>query len=269
MVAFPGCKINLGLYVTGKRPDGYHDIETCFYPVAWSDTIEVIPSKSYALHIPGSDLLPDDNNTCSKAFRLLEKKYGIGPVKAWLLKAVPHGAGLGGGSADGAAMLKLLNDTFHLGLETQTLEDLALQLGSDCPFFIRPAARLARGKGELFEDIRLSLKGYHIKIIKVAASINTAEAYRHVQIGAPDFPLREVLEHAPVSEWRGKLFNAFEPYAFSKIPELKAIVENLYQQGALFAGMSGSGSAVFGIFESEPKSTGDPETAMIWTGQLS
>lgn len=269
MVAFPGCKINLGLYVTGRRPDGYHNLETCFYPVGWSDAVEVVPSDVFSLHLPGSDLPADENNTCTKAFRLMQQRHGIPAVEAWLLKSVPHGAGLGGGSADGAAMLKILNDQFQVGLDQTTLEAYALELGSDCPFFIMPSPRLATGKGELFSPVNLSLAGYGIRIIKPAASISTAEAYRHVIITSAQPPLREILEKHSPAEWKNQVFNAFEPYALQVIPQLTVLQKLLYDQGALFAGMTGSGSAMFGIFTTQPERTSVPDGCVQWVGVLS
>lgn len=269
MVAFPGCKINLGLYVTGRRPDGYHNLETCFYPVGWSDAVEVVPADEFSLQLPGSNLPADENNSCTKAFRLMQRKHNIPNVEAWLLKSVPHGAGLGGGSADGAAMLRLLNDLFQVGLDNPTLETYALELGSDCPFFIDPSPKLASGKGEIFSPVNLSLSGYGIRIIKPATSISTAEAYRHVTIDRPKPPLREILEKMTPAEWRGQLLNGFEPYAFNAIPEIAILQSMLYDQGALFAGMTGSGSALFGIFKGIPDLAAAPDGTIQWDGVLS
>jgi len=269
MVAFPGCKINLGLCVTGRRPDGYHDLETCFYPVGWSDAVEVVSSETYSLNIPGSDLPPDENNTCTKAYRLLKELYSIGPVDIWLLKAVPHGAGLGGGSADGAATLKLLNTHFQLGLDNHKLEELALRLGSDCPFFIESKPVLATGKGEIFEPVKLSLSGHHIRILKPAESIGTAEAYRNVSISKTQMPLREIMENVPLRDWKNHLINSFEPYAFQRIPALTGLRDQMYADGALFAGMTGSGSAMFGIFEEAPPTQVAQPGIISWTGTFS
>lgn len=269
MVTFPGCKINLGLCVTGRRPDGYHDLETCFYPVNWSDAVEIIPSESFSLNIPNSDLAADDHNTCAKAYHLLKGLYNIGTVDIWLLKSVPHGAGLGGGSADGAATLKLLNTHFRLGLDTGKLAELALRLGSDCPFFIESKPVLATGKGEIFEPVNLTLSGHYIRIMKPAESIGTAEAYRNVSISRTKLPLRQIMEHIPVREWKNHIINSFEPFAFQRIPALTSLRDQLYAEGALFAGMTGSGSAMFGIFDKMPPATQTPPGVIIWTGELS
>lgn len=268
MVTFPGCKINLGLCVTGKRPDGYHDLETCFYPVNWCDSLEAIPSVSYSLQVSGADLPTGSDNICTKAWQLMHDRFGIPPVSAWLHKSIPHGAGLGGGSADGASMLQMLNGMFQLGQTIPELEALALTLGSDCPFFIDPKPRIATGKGELFSPVRLSLKGWHIAIIKPEGSISTGEAYRHVRIGQPSTPLRDALELHPVSEWREHLINAFEPHAFEAIPEIPRIIGQLYDTGAAYASMSGSGSAVFGLFIDLPVLPAFGKGCTVWTGEL-
>jgi len=268
MIVFPGCKINLGLNVTGKRPDGYHDLETCFYPVKWCDALEAIPAASFNLHVSGANLSGGPDNICHKAWKLLHERNGVPPVEAWLHKAIPHGAGLGGGSSDGAAMLNMLNQLFSLGLGISELEALALELGSDCPFFIQPIPRLATGKGEVFSPVDLSLSGMTITLIKPEGSIPTGEAYRHVKIGPPPVPLKTVLETIPVEEWKGKLTNAFEPYAFSVIPELPGIISGLYEAGAAYASMSGSGSAVFGLFRKPVDVSDLAEGRTHWTGLL-
>ncbi|MEY3404676.1 MAG: hypothetical protein RL161_106 [Bacteroidota bacterium] len=268
MITFPGCKINLGLYVTERRPDGFHNLETCFYPVPWCDVLEAIPSVSYSLTVTGTDLPASGDNLVTKAHRLLQEKYGIGPVSTHLHKCLPHGAGLGGGSADGAYMLVLLNKLFKLGLDKTTLESLAIHLGSDCPFFIEPTPKLATGKGEIFSPVELSLKGKFIVLVKPSASISTAEAYRHVQLARPSGSLKEILEKSPVDQWKDLLFNSFEPYAFQQIPQLTEIKSKLYNHGALFAMMSGSGSAVYGLFREAVEIDGFPDDCVVWQGQL-
>lgn len=268
MIVFPGCKINLGLYVTGKRPDGYHNLETCFYAVPWKDILEAVPAEEYKLDITGIDLPSGGDNLCTKAYRLLKDRYNIPPVHAHLHKILPFGAGLGGGSSDGASMLLLLNKFFNLNLPVTELESLAAELGSDCPFFINPSPKIATGRGELFSSVNLSLKGKIIVIVKPPQSVSTADAYRNIKIEKPAVPVKEVIENYPLKGWRNNLFNAFEDYAFSQIPELPEIKEQLYQKGSLFALMSGSGSAVFGIFEQQPDLSGFSTACRIWSGQL-
>lgn len=268
MIVFPGCKINLGLYVTEKRSDGYHNLETCFYAVPWNDILEAVPSAQYQLDITGIELPAGGENLCTRAFNLLKDQYNIDPVHAHLHKILPHGAGLGGGSSDGASMLLLLDKLFKLDLPLNILESLAGQLGSDCPFFINPSPKIATGRGEIFSSVNLSLKGKYIFIIKPPQSVSTAEAYRHIKIAQPEILVKDVLEKYPLNEWKNLLFNVFEDYAFSKIPELLQIKNLLYKNGASYALMSGSGSAVFGIFEEKPDITGIPTSYMIWSGQL-
>ena len=268
MVTFPGCKINLGLCVTGKRADGFHDLETCFYPVNWCDALEAIPSSTFSLQVSGADLSGGPDNICHKAWQLMHDRYDVPPVSAWLHKAIPHGAGLGGGSSDGAAMLVMLNNMFDLRLATEELEALAITLGSDCPFFIDPKPRMATGKGEVFSPVNLSLKGMTIVIVKPLGSISTGEAYRHVHIGPPPVPMREVLERSPVGEWRGKLINAFEPHAFRVLPEIPKIIDRLYEIGAEYASMSGSGSAVFGLFREPMEGSDFGDGCTVWQGLL-
>ena len=268
MVFFPGCKINLGLNVLSKRADGFHNLETCFYPVNWQDVLELIPAKTYNLELSGINLPASGENLCTKVFNLMHAQYKINPVHAWLHKNIPHGAGLGGGSSDAATMISGLNNLFQLGLDQSTLEELALKAGSDCPFFIHPVPKLATGRGEIFEPLNFTLAGKWIVLMKPEESISTAEAYKNVQIGTPDFGIKTVLESAPIAEWKSKLSNAFEPYAFRKIPQLLSLRDLLYKHGALFAAMSGSGSAMFGIFEQEPEHLEIPKNVLHWRGIL-
>ena len=268
MVAFPGCKINLGLRVLSKRVDGYHDLETCFYPVSWSDALEIVPAQKWSLEVSGA-VFPDNTvNICFKAWELMNQLYKIPPVACWLHKAVPHGAGLGGGSADGAAMLLLLNQYFQLNIATSTLETLAAKLGSDCPFFISPIPKIATGRGEIFSSTSLSLRGKFIVLVKPTASISTAEAYRNVKMERPKKSLKEILETTPINEWRTHLSNGFEEHAFKTIESLPRIQEKLYALGASFAAMSGSGSAMFGIFEAQPTINKEFEGLTVWSGKL-
>lgn len=268
MISFPGCKINLGLYVTEKRSDGYHNLETCFYPVPWKDILEAIPSSQYQLDITGIEIPTGGENLCTRAYQLLKDEFQIAPVHTHLHKILPHGAGLGGGSSDGAAMLVLLDKLFSLNLSKQKLELLASKLGSDCPFFINPAPKIASGRGEIFSPINLSLQDKFITIVKPPQSVSTADAYRHVKIGSALIPIKTILENHPIETWKNQLFNSFEDYAFSQIPALPKIKQHLYDKGAQFALMSGSGSAVFGIFEKETDLSGYPENCTVWSGQL-
>ncbi|MDR3269131.1 MAG: 4-(cytidine 5'-diphospho)-2-C-methyl-D-erythritol kinase [Tannerella sp.] len=251
MICFPNAKINLGLHITGKRADGYHDIETLFYPIPLKDALEVVPAPVVSFQSSGIPLnaTPEDN-LVRKAYRLLNDKYPLPPSAMYLRKQIPFGAGLGGGSADAAFTLKLLNTYAGLHLSDRELETLAATLGADCSFFIRNRPVIASGIGTVFEPVDLSLKGYTLCLVKPEASVSTKEAYAAVKSALPARPLKEIAA-MPVSEWKHHMVNDFEPNVFRKYPVIREIKEQLYAQGAVYAAMSGSGSAVFGLFEQE------------------
>lgn len=250
MVVFPNAKINLGLNITGKRPDGYHEISTVMVPIPWYDILECIPSdkktsfQSSGLSIPG----PSSENLCLKAYELLRKDFDLPPVQIHLHKVIPFGAGLGGGSADASFMLRMLSEEFQLFLNDEILEIYASQLGSDCAFFIRNKPALAEGRGDLLSDVEINLKGYKIVVAYPQIAVSTAEAYRHCKPQTQIKDLREILA-LPVSEWRDHLKNQFEESVFSTYPILKDLKERFYEAGASYAAMSGSGSAMYGLFE--------------------
>ena len=248
MVFFPHCKINLGLHVISKRDDGYHTIETCFYPVPWTDMLEIIPAKEFSFTSSGA-IIPgkEEDNLCIRAYHLLKTQFNLDPVKIHLHKVIPTGAGLGGGSSDAAFALRLLNSVFDLKLNVQQLRGYASQLGSDCSFFIEDKPMLGSGRGEQLVDLSLSLKGLYLVIVKPDIHVSTTEAYAGVEPQVPHQTLAEVLSQ-PVMEWKHLLFNDFEKSVFAKYPAVEAIKNELYDQGAIYASMSGSGSAVFGIF---------------------
>ncbi|WP_430971770.1 4-(cytidine 5'-diphospho)-2-C-methyl-D-erythritol kinase [Sunxiuqinia rutila] len=253
MIVYPIAKINLGLLVTEKRPDGFHNIETVFYPVPIQDALEVVESDAFSIAISGIDLKEDfEKNLVVKAYQLLKTDFQLPPVKIHLHKNIPVGAGLGGGSSDAAYMLLLLNELFQLKLSEEQLLAYALQLGSDCPFFIRQKPALARGRGELLEEVHLNLSDYYLAVVKPPIHISTPEAYKNIVPGMSRMSLKALIQF-PVSKWKGNLQNQFEQVVFEKHPEVKAIKEKLYQLGATFALMSGSGSAVYGLFRSEKK----------------
>jgi 4-diphosphocytidyl-2-C-methyl-D-erythritol kinase len=254
MIAFPNAKINLGLKVLDQRTDGFHNIETIFYPVGLSDVLEMVPSKdgiltfeSSGLHIPGYN----NDNLCVKAFHLLSSIFHLPPVKIHLHKVIPIGAGLGGGSSDGALTIKLLNDLFLLGLTCDQMMYYARKLGSDCAFFILNRPTLAFNKGDRFEALDLNLSGYRIEVVSPDIHISTAEAYSMIDTGAEsridDFSLNDIIRQ-PVVEWRKILINDFEKPVFKKYPELRRMKQDLYDQGAIYASMTGSGSSIYGIF---------------------
>jgi 4-diphosphocytidyl-2-C-methyl-D-erythritol kinase len=252
VVVFPNCKINLGLHITAKRPDGYHDLETVFYPLPLYDALEWIKEAStQAIRFTGSgrEITGDPaHNLCVKAWHLLKKDYPqLTGGQMHLHKNIPIGAGLGGGSADGAFALQLLNRAFNLGLTAAQLAAYALQLGSDCPFFILNQPAFARGRGELLEPLGLSLAGYRLVVINPGIHIPTGWAFSQVQPGPAVTPLQELLGK-PIEHWKDRLVNVFEPPVMKAYPELAAIKTALYRAGALYAAMSGSGSTFFGIF---------------------
>lgn len=252
MVLFPNCKINLGLSVLRKRTDGYHDIETVFYPIPVCDALEVVRAQQASSNFQFSGIrIPDDptKNLCLRAYDLLKEDHPHLPaVDVFLHKGIPIGAGLGGGSADGAFMLKLLNSMFNLRLDQQQLLNYALQLGSDAPFFIHPTPSFATGRGEALESIALDLSTYHLVIVNPGIHVNTAHAFSMLTPGLPPLAVREVIS-TPVSQWKDRLTNDFEIPVFEMHPLLREIRDSLYTQGAVYAAMSGSGSTIFGIFD--------------------
>jgi len=253
MLVFPNAKINLGLHITRKRNDGYHDIETCLFPIPLNDALEIILAKKNSFSASGIEVPGlEKDNLIWKAYQLLRKDFNdLQPIAVHLHKAIPVGAGLGGGSSDAAFALKAMNKLFDLYLEDWFLEDYAAQLGSDCPFFIENSPKVATGRGEILEAIDLDLKGKWLVLANPRIHIGTKEAYAGVSPQAPSGNLREILSD-PAS-WRHELVNDFEKSIFPRYPEIKAIKDSLYDQGAFYAAMSGSGSTVFGLFEQEPE----------------
>ncbi len=249
MIDFPHAKLNLGLYVTAKRPDGFHDLQTLFYPLPLHDVLEIVPAKETRLFISGLTV-PGENadNLVLRAHQLLKEKFPI--VKALevhLLKAIPPGAGLGGGSADAAKMLQLVNNLFELNIPDVKLAALALELGSDCPFFLQNDPCFARGRGEILEPVALDLSGYSFLLIHPEIHINTSRAFSAVRPAAPVHDLKKSIQ-LPITEWKKTVYNVFEDSVFETHPPLKQIKEKLYAAGALYASMTGSGSTLYGIF---------------------
>ena len=255
MITFPNAKLNLGLNILRRREDGYHDLESLFIPYeGLRDILEIIPSDKLGIYIYGIPVDGDAmDNLCVKAWNLLHERYDIPPVEIHLWKGIPSGAGLGGGSADASFTLAMLNEMFLLRLQTGQLAEMAAQLGSDCPFFIYNRPMLASGRGEILTPYRgLDLDGYRLEVIKPDVSISTAEAYRGVRPHIPEVPLTEVLK-SPVGQWKSTLVNDFEASIFPAHPQIEAVKREFYERGAVYASMSGSGSAVFALFEMEDK----------------
>lgn len=255
MITYPNAKINLGLNIVEKRPDGYHNLETVFYPINLQDAIEVTKLESdedYHLKISGVQIEGSaDNNLVVKAYRLLKKDFpNIGGIDIHMFKHIPTGAGLGGGSADAAFMIKLLNDKFKLNLSIEKMEEYAAILGADCAFFIQNKPVFASGIGNIFEPINLSLKGYYIVLVKPDIFVSTKDAFANISPQKPQQSLKEIIR-MPIETWRATMKNDFEDSVFQKFPEIAAIKDKLYDMGAIYAAMSGSGSSVFGIFREQ------------------
>ncbi len=258
MIIYPNAKINLGLNVVEKRPDGYHNLETVFYPIPLQDAIEITAvdnekqteeNVDYRLKVTGNllDGTPDDNLVI-KAYRLLRNDFDIAPCAFNVFKHIPTGAGLGGGSSDAAFTIKALNDRFGLGLTDTQMEKYAARLGADCAFFIRNKPVMATGIGNVFSPIDLSLKGKTLVLVKPDIFVSTPDAYRLVKPQKPEQSLAELLKQ-PIETWKDNVKNDFEVSVFAKYPEIAGIKDMLYDLGAVYASMSGSGSSVFGIFD--------------------
>lgn len=269
MVSFPPCKINLGLNVVSKRSDGYHGLSTCFYPVPWTDALEVLPSKTISFEISGNSIPGNSSdNLCLKAYHLLQKDFNLPPISIHLHKVIPFGAGLGGGSSDGAHTLRLINRIFDLQLSNEKLSAYALKLGSDCPFFIEDKPMLGSGRGEILSDISINLSGNFLVIIKSDIHVSTAEAYAGITPVQNVTGIKEILEKIPMPQWKGLLKNDFEESVFSRYPLIREVKEKLYRVGARYASMSGSGSAVFGIFETPVELKNQFPGMMYWSKML-
>ena len=260
MIISPCCKINIGLNVVAEREDGYHDIETVFYPVRLCDTLSVEPQSNElrtvcALTVSGNIPIGNaDDNSVVEAYRLVASLHKLPPVKAELHKNIPSQAGLGGGSADAAFMIKLLNKQFALGMGNDEMRRIAARIGADCAFFIDPQPCYATGVGERLEPLTLTeIKGYYLAIVKPDVAISTAEAYSHIASRKPAKSCREIVNQ-PLETWKSELSNDFEEFAFARHPILAEIKKRFYSAGAVYSQMSGSGSAMFALFASEPSS---------------
>jgi 4-diphosphocytidyl-2-C-methyl-D-erythritol kinase len=270
MLTFPNAKINIGLNITEKRSDGFHNIESVFYPVEWCDALEIIPNQnpdatnavfqSSGLAIPGNE----SSNLCLKAWNLLQDRINVPPM-IHLHKVIPMGAGLGGGSADGAITLKMLNEVYELKLSNDELKDFARKLGSDCAFFIENRPVFCYNKGDEFEDFKLDLKGKFVVLVNPDIHISTAEAYSGVSPKKPQIALKTALSQ-PISEWKKIVKNDFEENLLLKYPTIAAVKASLYQAGAVYASMTGSGSTVYGIFEQESDLKSSFPNFAMWQG---
>jgi len=272
MVVFPRAKVNIGLNIIDKRTDGYHNIETLFLPVNLCDALEFVPAGhgsekdqlTVSGYMTGGD--PDDNLVI-KAVKILRKKVAFPGLKIHLHKVIPTGSGLGGGSSDASSMLVGLNRYFSLGFTCEELQSMSLELGSDCPVFISGAPALASGRGEIFEPAPEIPEGLRIVIVHEGIHISTLEAYKNSQPVIPAVRLRELIKR-PLNEWKETIRNDFEEYAFNRFPQLAEIKAGMYEAGAVYSSMTGSGSAVYGLFWGEPKFPDRIKGSIIYQGEI-
>lgn len=252
MLNFPNAKINIGLNIVNRRDDGYHNLETVFYPVNIKDALEIVVADELSFESSGLDIPGRvEDNLCIKGYHLLKKDFDVPPVKIHLHKHIPIGAGLGGGSADAAFFIRLVDQNFNLGMTDEQMMGHARRLGADCAFFIKNRPVFAFEKGDEFEPIRLDLSKYKIVLVMPPVHISTAEAYR----GVTPAPVKESLMdliYEPVADWKKFIKNDFETSLFKNHPEIRGVKAALYEAGAVYASMSGSGASVFGIFETTP-----------------
>ncbi len=272
MTIFPNAKINIGLYITGKRNDGYHNIESLFYPVCLRDALEFVLQEPVEhgdeLSITGIETdCSSEDNLVIKALKLLRKDFSIPPLKIHLHKEIPPGSGLGGGSSDAAFMLRYLNRYFELGINDNTLVNMASELGSDCAFFINNKASFISGRGELIKETPFTLKGKYLLLVYPGIHINTAEAYKMMKPHDPGTSLEEKI-NLPLTSWKNNIKNDFQDVIIKVHPAIGKTIDRIYAAGALYCSMSGSGSAVYGIFDELPVHLDTVEGHWIWKGKL-
>jgi len=267
MICFPNAKINLGLLVISNREDGFHNIESVLLPVPFYDVLEVKIAKEFLLKTYGLPLgIESKKNILFKTWKLLVKKFQIPPLEIHLLKNIPPGSGLGGGSSNATFLIKEANDFFELRLGTEKMQQFASSVGSDCPFFIQNKPALVTGRGEFLDPFKLSLKSLQLVLLTPGFGISTQEAYSLI-VPKASGSLPEIVSE-PIETWRGNLINDFETPLFAKHPELKTLKEKLYRNGAVYASMSGSGSTIFGLFENQPELPSDLKKYVLWSGKL-
>ncbi|MFA5418700.1 MAG: 4-(cytidine 5'-diphospho)-2-C-methyl-D-erythritol kinase [Bacteroidales bacterium] len=268
MICYPNAKINLGLAVTEKRADGFHHIETCFYPIPLCDVLEFVESTYFDLAVFGnqSDVAVEDN-ILTKVWQLFHHLFHIPPVKVALLKAIPTGAGLGGGSADAAFFMKGLNDLFALKLSNAEMEQLSVTLGSDCPFFIENLPAIGRGKGEVLTQIPFSLVGYYLTVVFPTIFISTAKAFQQIVPRFPEISISKILEQPPIN-WKNSLINDFQSVAMTMHPVIETTIVQLYEAGAVYASLSGSGSAMYALSEKPLVLNQLPKNFMVYSWKL-
>ena len=270
MIVFPKAKINLGLRIIGKRPDGYHDIETLFYPIGLSDALEFVVNDGPEDELTVSGIAtrgnPEDNLVLKTIYKLREN-YSFPKLKTHLHKAIPMGAGLGGGSSDAVCLLKVLNRFFNLSIETEVLKTIALELGSDCPFFIDGTPAFGTGRGEILIPCKPVLKGMYLLLLNPGIAISTKEAFMNCNPENPSTSIFQLTDR-PVAEWKRLIINDFEDYAFKEHPLISELKSALYDCGAIFSSMSGSGSSVYGLYTDKPEVPDKLKEFVIWQGIL-
>ena len=253
MIYYPNAKINIGLNVVAKRADGYHDLETVFYPMPIYDEIEIREAPETTLEIKGQTIEGDpEKNLVMRAYRMVATRYALPPLHILLDKQIPMQAGMGGGSADCAFTIRLLNEQFRLGMSTDEMQQMAASLGADCAFFIEAVPAYAEGIGEQLTPIPLDLNGYRMVVVKPQVAVSTREAFSGIKVKRPAKNCREIVMQ-PIDTWQEELVNDFEDSIFPQHPELAAIKQRLYALGARYAAMSGSGSALFAFFDEAPR----------------
>ncbi len=277
MIVFPHCKINLGLNIVGVRPNGYHDIESVFLPVGMHDVLEIAfpenQTEEYVLTTSGNPVaVPPEKNLCIKALRALKKVASVPPISIHLHKSIPDGAGLGGGSSDAAFVIKTINSMLSLGLSDDSLRSIAAGVGADCPFFISGRPMFVSGIGDVFAEVDCSALKDKILVLAVPqGAVSTAEAYANMTPATPDVQVMDAIR-SESSEWKSTMRNDFEPYVISQLPDVAKYKEVMYQFGAVYAQMSGSGSSVFGIFPANatkiPEEKDFPGVRGFWSGRL-
>jgi 4-diphosphocytidyl-2-C-methyl-D-erythritol kinase len=272
MLVFPKAKINLGLRITGKRNDGYHNIETIFYPVSLCDALEIVVNTKVSntdiltvtgYNLPGSA----EDNLVIKSLRKLRESFPIPFLKIHLHKNIPAGSGLGGGSSDAASTLKTLDRIFDLSLSVDKLKSIAAGLGSDCPFFIDCQPAFARGRGEILVPVKSVLDGFYGVVLNPGICVSTKEAFDNCVPAIPETSLNELID-TPIAEWKELLVNDFEKSVFKRYPQIRKIKQALYNSGAVYSSMSGSGSAVFGIFNERPVIPERLKKSVIFNGEM-
>ncbi len=266
-ICFPTAKINVGLFITGKRADSYHNIESLFYPIGIHDTLEISPSEVSELTVLNTPIEGRrEDNLIWKTWEILKQRYDLGNIHIRLVKNIPMGGGIGGGSADVGFFINLVDVGFGLNLSLGEKEEIALKIGSDCPFFIRNEPALVSGRGEKMQRIDSFLKGYYLVLCFADISVGTKEAYSNIKPNASEVNWADVVNHP--SSWKATLKNDFEPYVLGKYSELEKIKTTLYETGAVYASLTGTGGCLYGIFEKPVDLPGEIKQVTVWSGLL-